>query len=490
MTSRARGCTPNSNSAKARSRSSWRPRRPARASTFSSATSCSTTTFRGTPNRLEQRMGRIHRYGQRKDCLIFNFVATNTIEGRVLATAARQAPGDSQRPGRRRGLQRRRRGAALLPRSSASCATTTPATWATPTSKSVSCATWTRRQFRAICQNALEGLASQEAQPRNADRAPRAGAGAARRPGDHRPFPSRSGRVRADHPQAGCRASRTPSIRRARHRSSGATRGSRTGELPALADRYPRCSTDRETAETNNLEWVTPGHPLFEAIRRHTHAQAREVLGKRRDASTRSSMSEPARIDFYRARVVDGLGQVDPRTAVRCRDRRRWRAPACRSRASWATSPQPNRRPSCPPSPTCRGDGLAARACAAPFLDETRKERLSESRPDHRPRRTVADRIASARGRGDRPRGGRGRPEDRQGPKAGWRRPKRGTPSCWPAASGAERNSSDSGRSPSRRSNGSQRSRPAAPDARSSRGAAAQAELRDRGHRHACGHGT
>ncbi|HEX9734719.1 MAG TPA: helicase-related protein, partial [Thermoanaerobaculia bacterium] len=36
------------------------------------------------PNRLEQRMGRIHRYGQRKDCLIFNFVAVNTIEGRVL----------------------------------------------------------------------------------------------------------------------------------------------------------------------------------------------------------------------------------------------------------------------------------------------------------------------------------------------------------------------------------------------------------------------
>ena len=36
------------------------------------------------PNRLEQRMGRIHRYGQEKDCLIFNFVATNTIEGHVL----------------------------------------------------------------------------------------------------------------------------------------------------------------------------------------------------------------------------------------------------------------------------------------------------------------------------------------------------------------------------------------------------------------------
>lgn len=37
------------------------------------------------PVRLEQRMGRIHRYGQEHDCLIFNFVAANTREGRVLA---------------------------------------------------------------------------------------------------------------------------------------------------------------------------------------------------------------------------------------------------------------------------------------------------------------------------------------------------------------------------------------------------------------------
>jgi len=34
--------------------------------------------------RLEQRMGRIHRYGQEKDCLILNFVSTNTREGRVI----------------------------------------------------------------------------------------------------------------------------------------------------------------------------------------------------------------------------------------------------------------------------------------------------------------------------------------------------------------------------------------------------------------------
>jgi len=38
------------------------------------------------PNRLEQRMGRIHRYKQQEDVHIFNFVAENTREGAVLAT--------------------------------------------------------------------------------------------------------------------------------------------------------------------------------------------------------------------------------------------------------------------------------------------------------------------------------------------------------------------------------------------------------------------
>ncbi len=37
------------------------------------------------PNRLEQRMGRIHRYGQQKDVYIFNLVAKNTKEGTVLS---------------------------------------------------------------------------------------------------------------------------------------------------------------------------------------------------------------------------------------------------------------------------------------------------------------------------------------------------------------------------------------------------------------------
>jgi hypothetical protein len=36
------------------------------------------------PNRLEQRMGRIHRYGQTREVFVFNLVAVDTREGRVL----------------------------------------------------------------------------------------------------------------------------------------------------------------------------------------------------------------------------------------------------------------------------------------------------------------------------------------------------------------------------------------------------------------------
>ena len=36
------------------------------------------------PNRLEQRMGRIHRYKQEREVMIFNLVAKNTGEGEVM----------------------------------------------------------------------------------------------------------------------------------------------------------------------------------------------------------------------------------------------------------------------------------------------------------------------------------------------------------------------------------------------------------------------
>ena len=43
------------------------------------------------PARLEQRMGRIHRYGQQHDVRVVNLVAGGTREGRVLESSAGQA---------------------------------------------------------------------------------------------------------------------------------------------------------------------------------------------------------------------------------------------------------------------------------------------------------------------------------------------------------------------------------------------------------------
>ena len=63
------------------------------------------------------------------------------------------------------------------------------------------------------------------------------------------------------------------------------------------------------TAEANNLEWVTPGHPLFKALRRHGYDSGQDAFA--RAACFRSlAHDEPARVDSYGARAVDGLGQV------------------------------------------------------------------------------------------------------------------------------------------------------------------------------------
>jgi superfamily II DNA or RNA helicase len=259
------------------------------------------------PNRLEQRMGRIHRYGQRKDCLIFNFVATNTIEGKVLQRLLEK-------------LQEIRDAldddavfnvvGEVLPAAHVErvlrdyyAGRLGDADLEDRLLRNVD-----ERQFRAICQNALEGLASKklnlemliERRARAQERrvVPETIARFVREAAEFVPWTLKpvGGLPHTFEP------ARTPSLLRRYEKEAD-------WRLPALADRYPRCSTDRETAETEKLEWVTPGHPVFEAIRRHTSARACEVLG--RGATFYSLQHEgPARIDFYRARIVDGLGQV------------------------------------------------------------------------------------------------------------------------------------------------------------------------------------
>jgi superfamily II DNA or RNA helicase len=259
------------------------------------------------PNRLEQRMGRIHRYGQQHDCLIFNFVATNTIEGRVLQRLHQK-------------LQEIRDAldddavfnvvGEVLPAAHVErvlrdyyAGKLGDADLEDRLLKDVD-----EGHFRAICQTALEGLASKKL---NLDMLIERRALAQ----EHRVVPESIARFLKEcaeiaalplKPVASLAHAfdpgRTPTSLRKYERQPN-------WKLPELAARYPRLSTDRETAEENNLEWVTPGHPLFEALRRHSLELGRDAFAK--GACFHSlEHAAPARLDFYRARVVDGLGHV------------------------------------------------------------------------------------------------------------------------------------------------------------------------------------
>ena len=259
------------------------------------------------PNRLEQRMGRIHRYGQLFDCLIFNFVATNTIEGRILQRLLEK-------------LQEIRDAldddavfnvvGEILPAAHVErvlrdyyAGRLGDADLEDRLLRNVD-----EKQFRAICQNALEGLASKKlnlemlverrAKAQECRVVPETIARFIRESADYvdlalKPVPSLPHTFEPG---------RTPTILKN-------CESQPDWKLPPLVTKYPRFSTDRETADTKNLEWVTPGHPLFEALRRHAFSLAQETFGK--GACFYSLQHEtPARLDFYRARIVDGLGQV------------------------------------------------------------------------------------------------------------------------------------------------------------------------------------
>ncbi|MGH7069911.1 MAG: helicase-related protein [Acetobacteraceae bacterium] len=258
------------------------------------------------PNRLEQRMGRIHRYGQRQDCLIFNFLAANTVEGRILRrlleklSEIRNALDDDAvfnvvgevLPAAQ--IERILRdyyaghlgGEDLEGR----------------LLRNVD-----ESHFRAICEHALEGLATKNLNlGMLVERRARAR--------ERRLVPETIARflaaaapviplaLKPAGPQHSFEAIRTPAVLlRYEHDQSW--------KLTPLASRYPRWTTDRETAAKQNFEWVTPGHPLFEAVRRHVWSEAEAALAK--GATFYSLQHErPARVDFYRARVVDGVGHV------------------------------------------------------------------------------------------------------------------------------------------------------------------------------------
>ncbi len=327
------------------------------------------------PNRLEQRMGRIHRYGQEKDCLIFNFVATNTIEGRVLQRLLdklqeiRDALDDDAvfnvvgevLPAAHvervlRDYYAGRLGAEDLEERLL---------------RDVD-----EGRFRNICRNALEGLASKKlnlemlverrARARERRVVPETIARFLR---DAAPLvPLRLDFV-AGPPHTFEPARTPPSLRRYEREPDW--------RLPDLAARYPRCSTDRDAAQAHGLEWVTPGHPLFEAVRRHARDRAIDPLAR---GATFHSLAHdaPARIDVYRARVVDGLGHVAHERVfaleLAADGEPRRREPNVLG--DLAPAPPPDALPEAARRP--EPAAWLQRHVLEPFLDESRAERLAE----------------------------------------------------------------------------------------------------------------
>ncbi len=326
------------------------------------------------PNRLEQRMGRIHRYGQRFDCLIFNFVATNTIEGHVLQRLLgklqeiRDALDDdavfnvvgevlpaAQVERVLRDFYAGRLGEADL--------------------EDRLLREVDEGRFREICQTALEGLASKKLNLEMlVERRARAQ--------ERRVVPETIARFMAEsarnaaftlNPVRGLphtfEPGRTPTELRRYEREPD-------WNLSALTSRYPRLSTDRDTAEERNLEWVTPGHPLFEALRRHSLELAQVPFAK--GACFYSLDHEaPARLDFYRARVVDGLGQVihERLFAVELADGRDplIRQPDILGNLTPTAREEPLSVASLP-----QADVWLNQHALTPFLEEVRRERVTE----------------------------------------------------------------------------------------------------------------
>ena len=223
-------------------------------------------------------MGRIHRYGQTENCLIFNFVATNTVEGHILdklherLREIRNALDDDAvfnvvgevLPASHIERVLREYYAGDMGDADLEDRLLSPVS---------------EERFKAICQTALEGLASKRLNlAMLVERRARAQ--------EKRLVPEMVARFIA---QAAPYAALTlkPVAALAHSFDPGAIpqtlkryENAADWRLARLPNRYPRLSTDRDVADKNSLEWVTPGHPLFEALRRYTLDRAREPMGQ------------------------------------------------------------------------------------------------------------------------------------------------------------------------------------------------------------------
>jgi len=260
------------------------------------------------PVRLEQRVGRIHRYGQEKDCLIFNFVAQNTREGRVLRklldrlAEIRNDLGSDQVfdvvgevfPANQlerllREMYRRQTDVHRIEDRIV---------------RDVS-----PEKFRAITESTLEGLAKKELNLS-------AIIGKSAEAKERRLVPEVIEQFFVDaSPECGLRP-------------KAITKGShvyRIGKVPrnllpigdAQEDRFGRLGRDYKQIafdkaylrDDPTLDWVTPGHPLFESVRSDILRRTEQHLSKGA-VFFDLHRSQPALLDLFAASIKDGRGRT------------------------------------------------------------------------------------------------------------------------------------------------------------------------------------
>ena len=262
------------------------------------------------PVRLEQRMGRIHRYGQDKDCLIFNFVALNTSEGKVLwklfeRIRAIEIDLDPERTGKVFNVLGDIFPANQLERMMRDM-------YAHNLTESVIMNQIVEQvdteHFRKISDSALEGLAKREL---NLSQIIGKSAEAKERrlvPEVIHDFFVQAAPIAGIHPKETAKGKKIYRIGRV-PRTLWGTGDRLENRFGKLGRDYKKITFDKNILiDDPTLEWVTPGHPLFECVRDEVSAQVQEDL--RRGAIFLDLHSKlPARLDVFSAAITDGRGR-------------------------------------------------------------------------------------------------------------------------------------------------------------------------------------
>jgi superfamily II DNA or RNA helicase len=258
------------------------------------------------PVRLEQRMGRIHRYGQEHDCLIFNFVAVNTREGRVLAKLLERLLEIRSELGTDQvfdvigevfpaNLLEKLFREMYMRRLDLSNIEARIVRDVDP------------ERFRAITSSTLEGLAKREL---NLGALLGKSAEARERrlvPEVIEDFFITAGPIAGVHPKAIQKDGHVYRIGKVPRtlQPIGERQEPRFGRL---GREYQKVVFDKALLPTDpTLEWVTPGHPLFEAVRDDVGERVSDDL-KRGAVFYDLQVATPVRLDAFGASVKDGRG--------------------------------------------------------------------------------------------------------------------------------------------------------------------------------------